>query len=281
MAAGALRRLDPEVAHRLTLAALRSGLGPRAAADDPILACDLAGLALSNPIGLAAGFDKDAVAIGGLARAGFGFLECGTTTPRPQAGNPMPRLFRLEADGAVINRMGFNNAGHEAFAHALERRSGAAKRMAVGANVGANKDSEDRVADYELGLKRFWSLADYFTLNVSSPNTPGLRGLQEGEALEEMLARTSAVRATLAEGGPQRPVFLKIAPDLDDRAVEAITEAAVRHGLTGLIISNTTVERPESLRSPQASETGGLSGAPLFARSTRLLLFSPRRRRGA
>ena len=271
LGAGALRRLDPETAHRLTLAALRAGLGPRSPADDPVLACDLAGLPLSNPIGLAAGFDKDAVAIHGLARAGFGFLECGTTTPRPQGGNPKPRLFRLEADGAVINRMGFNNAGHEAFAQALESRSGAGRRMVVGANIGANKDSEDRVADYEQGLGRFWPLADYFTLNVSSPNTPGLRGLQEGDALEEMLARTSAVRACLMAEGSHRPVFLKVAPDLDDQVVEAITGAAIRHQLTGLIVSNTTVERPASLRGPHASEAGGLSGVPLFARSTRLL----------
>ena len=186
LAARALAAIDPEQAHLLALRALQAGFGGRdRSAPDPILATTLAGIALPNPIGLAAGFDKDAVAPAALLRAGFGFVECGTTTPRPQAGNPRPRLFRLREDGAVINRMGFNNAGVEAFAEGLAD----AENGVVGANIGANKDSADRIADYQLGLTRLWGLCDYFTLNVSSPNTPGLRELQGRAALDEMLGR--------------------------------------------------------------------------------------------
>lgn len=264
----ALQRMDAERAHRLTLMALRWGLGPSGGDDDPILATTLAGLALPNPVGIAAGFDKDAEAVHGLARAGFGFVECGTVTPLPQAGNPRPRLFRLPEDGAVINRMGFNNAGLDVFAAHLASRPTAA---VVGANLGANKESADRVADYERGLETLWDRADYFTLNVSSPNTPGLRALQQGDALEEMLARVGAVRDRLAAPGSSRPMFLKIAPDLAEADLESIVETAIRHRLSGLIVSNTTVARPDSLRSASRSETGGLSGAPLFAPSTALL----------
>ncbi len=268
LAARALRLLDAESAHRAALTALKAGLGGRdRQAPDPILATTLAGIALANPIGLAAGFDKDAEAPFQLLRAGFGFVECGTTTPRPQIGNPKPRLFRLREDGAVINRMGFNNAGLEAFAAGLSRmRDGV-----VGANIGANKDSSDRIADYEAGLKRLWGLADYFTLNISSPNTPGLRDLQGRDALDELLGRIARTRAELARPGRDFPVFLKVAPDLVERDIEDITEAAVRHGLRGLIVSNTTVARPDTLRSAHRGEAGGLSGAPLMAPSTRML----------
>ena len=265
-----LRRLDPEDAHRLTLLALRAGLGPRApAAADPILSTTLAGLRLDSPVGLAAGFDKDATAPGAMLRAGFGFVECGTTTPRPQAGNPRPRLFRLPADKAVINRMGFNNQGLEAFAAGLAARP---PRGVVGANVGANKDSPDRAGDYALGLTRLWTLADYFTLNVSSPNTPGLRDLQAKAALEDLLGVVSETRARLrAEHGRDRPLFLKVAPDLGPGAAEDIVEAAVSFGLEGLIVSNTTIDRPPGLVGERRGETGGLSGAPLFEPSTRVL----------
>jgi dihydroorotate dehydrogenase len=267
LATAALRVLDPETAHGLAIGALRLGLGPVGAADDPILATDLAGLKLPNAVGLAPGFDKDAQVSGAMLQAGFGFVECGTVTPLPQAGNPRPRLFRLTEDRAVINRMGFNNQGLEAFAPRLARRGPGV----VGANIGANKDAVDRAQDYVTGLKRLWGLADYFTINISSPNTPGLRALQTKAALEELLGRLAEARAAL----PGRtPVFLKVAPDLDDAEVDAITETTIAHGLDGIIVSNTTLSRP-ALRSAARGEAGGLSGAPLFALSTeRLRRFS-------
>ncbi len=270
LSARLLRRIDPESAHGLTVGALEAGLGPRGGRDDPILATRFCGLALANPIGLAAGFDKDARAPQALLRAGFGFVECGTVTPRPQAGNPRPRLFRLPDDRAVINRMGFNNAGLDAFAArlaALRTRGGP-----VGANVGANKDSADRAADYVAGLGRLWDVADYFTLNVSSPNTPGLRDLQEGGALIDLLGAVEEARTALAaRSGYDRPVLLKIAPDLTASQALAIVEAAVAFGLDGLVVSNTTTARPPDLAGAASSEAGGLSGAPLFGPSTRLL----------
>ncbi|HWE99437.1 MAG TPA: quinone-dependent dihydroorotate dehydrogenase [Caulobacteraceae bacterium] len=270
-AAWALGRIDPEAAHRLTLRGLAAGLGPvDATPDDPILATTLAGLTLSNPIGVAAGFDKDAAAPAALARMGFGVVECGTVTPLPQEGNPRPRLFRLRADGAVINRMGFNNAGLEAFAGNLGRLP-APRSTPVGANVGANKTSDDRAGDYVAGLERLWTLADYFTLNVSSPNTPGLRDLQEGSALEALLSRASEARRRLAAVSADHPVLLKIAPDMSPEQAQAVVEAALRHGLDGLIVSNTTTARPAGLGGRYAGEAGGLSGAPLFEASTRLL----------
>ncbi len=270
LAARLLRRIDPERAHGLTLAALQAGLGPRGGGDDPRLATRLCGLRLANPIGLAAGFDKDARVPHALLRAGFGFVECGTVTPRPQPGNPRPRLFRLPADRAVINRMGFNNAGLEAFAARLAAAHGRAGP--VGANVGANKDSADRAGDYVAGLRRLWSLADYFTLNVSSPNTPGLRDLQEGGALADLLGAVQAARAALvADSAVDRPILLKIAPDLDAAQALAIVEAAVTARLDGLVVSNTTIARPSGLTGAAASQAGGLSGAPLFEPSTRLL----------
>jgi dihydroorotate dehydrogenase len=209
-----------------------------------------------------------------MLAAGFGFVECGTVTPLPQTGNPKPRLFRLTADRAVINRMGFNNQGLEAFAARLQGRE---RKGIVGANLGANKDADDRVADYVAGLKRLWGLCDYFTINVSSPNTPGLRALQSKEALDHLGGRLARARAGL-EG--TTPLFLKIAPDLEPFELEAIVEAAVEHGFDGLIVSNTTIARPESLRSKQAREAGGLSGAPLFEPSTRVLRMASEFARG-
>lgn len=261
-----LRRVDPEAAHGLALRALKLGLGGAAAApDDPILATRLCGLDLPNPVGLAAGFDKDAEVVGPLLRAGFGFVECGSVTPRPQPGNPRPRLFRLTEDRAVINRMGFNNRGLEAFAARLGARRPAG---VVGANLGANKDSADRTADYVTGLKRLWGLADYFTVNVSSPNTPGLRALQSADALDELLGRLAEARAALKG---RAPILLKVAPDLDEAEIPTIVAACVRHGMDGLIVSNTTLDRPADLRSPHRDEAGGLSGAPLFEKATRVL----------
>ncbi|HEX3366205.1 quinone-dependent dihydroorotate dehydrogenase [Phenylobacterium sp.] len=261
----ALRGLDPEDAHGWAIRGLKLGLGPVGGRDDPILATTLAGLALPNPVGLAPGFDKDAEVFGPMLRAGFGFVECGTVTPLPQAGNPRPRLFRLSEDRAVINRMGFNNRGLEAFAGRLARRGSGV----VGANIGANKDSEDRIGDYVTGLTRLWGLASYFTINISSPNTPGLRALQTKAALEELLGRLAEAAAGLPPAG-KVPMFLKVAPDLEDGEVETIVETCVAQGLSGIMVSNTTVSRP-ALRSRFAGETGGLSGAPLTALSTQVL----------
>lgn len=258
LAAAALRTLDPEDAHRLTIRALSLGLGPRAPAPDPILATNLAGLSLPSAVGLAAGFDKNAEVFGPMLAAGFGFVECGTVTPLPQAGNPRPRLFRLTADEAVINRMGFNNEGLEAFAARLSKPG---RPQPVGANIGANKDSADRIGDYVTGLRRLWGLADWFTLNISSPNTPGLRALQTRAALEELLGRAAETRDALPAAGAV-PLFLKVAPDLEDAEIEAIVETVLAFRLSGIIVANTTISRPP-LRSPLAGETGGLSGAPL------------------
>ncbi len=276
LATAALRRLDPETAHALTLRALEAGVGPRdAGRDDPVLAVELAGLRLSNPVGLAAGFDKDARVVGPMLRAGFGFVECGSVTPRPQPGNPRPRLFRLPEDGAVINRLGFNNGGLDAFVERLSRRR--ADGGIVGANLGANKDSADRVGDYVAGFARVAAIADYVTVNVSSPNTPGLRALQSAEALDELGERLGAARAATSA---RPPVFLKVAPDLDEAEVGAIASRAAAHRFDALIVSNTTVERPACLHGPHAGEAGGLSGAPLFSRSTQVLrLFAQALRR--
>lgn len=263
LAATALRRLPPELAHTTTIRALEAGFGPVSdEPDDPILRTELAGLKLSNPLGLAAGFDKDARAPIPMLKAGFGFVEIGTVTPRPQAGNPKPRLFRLMEDRAVINRMGFNNEGLDALKARLEARKG--RGGVVGVNLGANKDSDDRAADYAHLLGALSGLADFFTVNISSPNTPGLRGLQSGGALDALLQRVTDTRWA-------EPVFLKVAPDLEEGAVETILEAVSRYTLSGLIVSNTTVARPDTLKSPHAQETGGLSGQPLYVPSTELL----------
>jgi dihydroorotate dehydrogenase len=222
---------------------------------------------LANPLGLAAGFDKNAEVPGAMLRAGFGFVECGTVTPRPQSGNLRPRLFRLNEDQAVINRLGFNNHGQEAFARVLEARS---QSGVVGANIGANKDSDDRIADYVCGFERLCGRADYLTINISSPNTPGLRELQHVGALEDLLGRIAERRREVDPDG-RTPIFLKVAPDLAEGDVAAIVAAAVTFELSGLIVSNTTIQRPRTLRDSRRDETGGLSGAPLMDISTRIL----------
>ena len=236
----------------------------RRGAPDPRLAVEALGLRLPNPIGLAAGFDKNAEVPGAMLKLGFGFVEVGTLTPRPQGGNARPRLFRLNEDGAVINRFGFNNEGFERARGRLERRGPGV----IGVNLGANKDAADRVADYALGVRTFAPLADYLTLNVSSPNTPGLRDLQRREALDDLIARVVAVRDEIE---PRRPLLIKIAPDLDAHGLEDIVAVALTRRVDGLIVSNTTVARPQTLTSRNRNETGGLSGRPLFEPSTRLL----------
>jgi dihydroorotate dehydrogenase len=261
--AAALRLLDPETAHELAIRALRITPLPAPAQDDPILRTRLAGLDLPNPVGLAAGLDKNGAALRGLSRLGFGFVECGSVTPLAQPGNPKPRLFRLSEDRAIINRMGFNNAGLEAFADRLAHRP---RGAVVGANLGANKDTEDKAADYVAGLVRLKGLADYVTVNVSSPNTPGLRALQGRAALDDLLGRLAEARA-----GDPTPVFLKVAPDLDAAEIGLIVEAALDHRIDALIVSNTTLDRPADLRSADRGEAGGLSGAPLKARASAVL----------
>lgn len=270
LATAALRLIDPETAHKAALGALRAGLGPRVRADKfPRLRTTLAGLDLPNPIGMAAGFDKDCAAPDALLAAGFGFVECGTVTPRAQAGNPRPRIFRLSEDRAVINRLGFNNKGLDAFADRLAARAG--RKGVVGANVGANKDCADRAADYVLGMGRVWRDAAYVTANISSPNTPGLRGLQERGALEDLLGRLREARGPLEKAHGTRPVFLKVAPDLDETAVRDIAELAQSYALDALVVSNTTLQRPAHLTSDNREEAGGLSGQPLFQISTHVL----------
>nr|WP_314433277.1 quinone-dependent dihydroorotate dehydrogenase [uncultured Brevundimonas sp.] len=253
-----LRNLDPETAHRLAIKGLAFAPLPSPPADDPILHTRIAGLILPNPVGLAAGLDKNGEALHGLSRLGFGFVECGSVTPRAQPGNPKPRLFRLPEDRAIINRMGFNNAGLEAFAARLDQRPAG---VVVGANLGANKDTEDKAADYVAGLQRLAGRASYFTVNISSPNTPGLRALQGREQLDDLLGRIDAARPI--DAAARVPVFLKIAPDLVPDEVAMIVEASIAHRIDGLIVSNTTLERPQTLRSTHAAETGGLSGAPI------------------
>lgn len=251
----AIFTLDAERAHRLTIAALKMKPPGRSAPADPALATRVAGLDFPNPVGLAAGFDKDAEVFAPLLGLGFGFVEVGTLTPRPQEGNPKPRLFRLAEDEAVINRMGFNNGGQEAAAARLRRRQRG--RGIVGINIGANKDSGDRIADYAQSVTRMAPLADYLTVNISSPNTPGLRALQDKGALTELLAAVVEAR-----GGEGPPIFLKVAPDLEPMDVQDISDVVVAQGIDALIVSNTTIGRPP-LRSRHSREMGGLSGAPL------------------
>ncbi len=261
-----LHMLPPETAHRVAIRGLSwlDTLPPRPA-PDPRLSRSLFGLEFPNPLGLAAGFDKSAEAASALLSCGFGFVEVGTLTPRPQAGNPKPRLFRLEPDGGIVNRMGFNNDGYEA---AKARLEAAPPPGVLGVNFGPNKDAADRVADFVLGVKTFAPLASYLTINVSSPNTVGLRDLQRREAFDDLVARVVEARD---EAPARRPLFVKIAPDLDLRALDDICAVAIERGVDALIIANTTVERPPGLRSPFAEEAGGLSGRPLFALSTLVL----------
>ena len=246
---------EAERAHGLALAALRLPL-PAAARPDAMLAQSLFGLHFASPVGLAAGFDKDGLIAHRVGRLGFGFAELGTLTPLPQAGNPKPRLFRLEEDRAVINRMGFNNGGQALAAERLAAR-GKARDLIVGVNIGANKDAVDRIADYETGVRQMSAYADYLTVNISSPNTPGLRALQDRGALDELLGRVMAARGA---DGP--PILLKVAPDLEATDVDDIAQLVLAHHIDGLIVSNTTISRP-ALRSRHGGETGGLSGAPL------------------
>ena len=263
-----IRGLDAETAHGLALKALAAGLAGRdSGGDDPVLATECFGLRFRNPIGLAAGFDKDAVAVAPLMRLGFGFVEAGTVTPRPQPGNPRPRLFRLQEDAAVINRMGFNNGGLDGYVAriaALPRPLPAV----FGANVGINKEGADPERDYPALYAAVAPHADYVTVNVSSPNTPGLRDLQGEERLASILDAIAATRASLPR---TPPLLVKIAPDLADDALGPIVNACLARGVAGLIVSNTTIARPTTLRSAFAKEAGGLSGQPLFAPSTEVL----------
>lgn len=281
-----LRLLDAEDAHRATIAALKLLPARAAQPDDPRLAVEAFGLDFPNPVGLAAGFDKNAEVPDAMLGQGFGFVEVGTLTPLAQPGNDRPRAFRLLEDRAVVNRYGFNNDGHgpalERLAHRLthpgaqdaERRHygagmvRAAHHGVVGVNVGTNKEAADRVADYVAGVRAFADVASYFTINVSSPNTPGLRDLQEPEALSDLLARVIETRDAAAT---PRPVLLKIAPDLSLDQLDGIVRVARERRIDGMIVSNTTISRPETLRSPLATESGGLSGKPLFALSTYML----------
>lgn len=277
-AAKAAHLLPPEAAHAATVRALSKGLGVPGKA--PVFPVNIAtvlpksGLRLASPVGLAAGFDKNCEVPEAMARFGFGFVECGTVTPKPQPGNPKPRLFRLTEDRAVINRMGFNNFGLDFFVRRLAKYS---HLVPIGANVGANKDSEDRIADYVAGITAVAPHADYITINISSPNTPGLRGLQDKASLAALLSRCADADRKA------KPVFLKVAPDLDAEAVSDICGVVRAEGawLAGLIVSNTTLARPESLQSTDKGEAGGLSGAPIFHPSTEVLRLFGRQLGGA
>ncbi len=270
LATALLRQMDPEKAHAWAILALRAGLAGRdTTPDDPRLAVPLFGRTVKNPIGIAAGFDKNAVALKGLAGLGFGYLEAGTVTPRPQPGNPRPRLFRLVEDRAVINRMGFNNGGIAAYVHRLA--AFAPRPVPVGANLGINKEGADPERDYPAMLATVSPFADYVVINVSSPNTPGLRDLQ-GEA------RLASILAALPRERP--PLFVKLAPDLSQAGLEAATDVAMSHGAAGIIVTNTTISRPPGLRSPLAREAGGLSGAPLAPLAREALRVVARRAAG-
>ena len=259
-----VKRLPPETAHRAAILGLKLAPSWSTSRPDPRLAVSALGLRFPNPLGLAAGFDKNAEVSGPMLRLGFGFVEVGTLTPRPQPGNAHPRLFRLREDAAVINRFGFNNSGYDKAQVRLARRPAGL----IGVNVGANKDAADRIADYVLGVKTFASVADYLAINVSSPNTPGLRDLQRREALDALIARIVEARDGCAT---RRPLLIKIAPDLEERELDDVVAVALARRIDGLIVSNTTVARPATLRSAHRGEAGGLSGRPLFAPSTRLL----------
>lgn len=267
-----LYRLPPETAHRLAINALRYRLWPNIAPRKslPELAVSAFGLSFANPIGMAAGFDKNAEAMDGLLAQGFGFVEAGTVTPKPQEGNPRPRLFRLVEDEAVINRLGFNNDGLAEFVSRFSRRNRATG--IAGANLGKNKDAGDAAADYVTGLRAVYPYADYVTINISSPNTAGLRDLQQSEALKQLLGLLQqARRACEDQHGKRVPMLLKVAPDLDAEEKKAIVAQVLAHGIDGMIVSNTTVQRPASLQSPARGESGGLSGRPLFIPSTEAL----------
>jgi dihydroorotate dehydrogenase len=264
-----LRRIDAENAHRLTIRALRTGIVPALRiTDDPILVQRLWGRTFSNPIGLAAGFDKNAEVTDAMLAQGFGFVEVGTVTPRPQPGNPRPRIFRLPEDEGLINRLGFNNEGLAAVARRLAARSDRRCPGLVGANVGPNRDSPDPIADCADGVRTLAPLADYLVVNVSSPNTPGLRAMQDRAPLARLL---QAVLTARNETGVRPPLLVKIAPDLSAAEIAAVVEVAMAAGIDGLVATNTTVDRPPGLAGGHRQQTGGLSGRPLFAPSTAVL----------
>lgn len=265
-----LLALDPEHAHELTLRSLEAGLYPRASEpDDARLAVNLWDLQFPNPIGIAAGFDKDARVPDAILKIGFGFAEIGSVTPRPQPGNPRPRVFRLIGHRAIINRLGFNSGGHEA---ALRRLGERPRTGVVGVNIGANKETADRTADYVLGVETFYDVASYLAVNISSPNTPGLRDLQAPAALDDLLGRVMAVRARRTTAGERRvPIVVKLAPDIAEEDLPAIVDRLLAHDVDGIAVSNTTLTRPGLAEDPLAQEAGGLSGRPLFARATAML----------
>jgi dihydroorotate dehydrogenase len=275
-----LRRFDPEDAHRLAVRALRLLPPGKPRPSDPRLATRAFGLNFPNPVGLAAGFDKNAEVPDALLRLGFGFIEIGSVTPKPQDGNPRPRLFRLEQDSGVINRMGFNNEGAEAVLRRLAAR--ASHGGIVGVNVGANKDSPDRTADYVRLIELFAPVASYFTVNVSSPNTPGLRNLQQAAALDDLLARVVDARERVRKNAGDSPLLLKIAPDLTLQELDDVVHIARSRRVDGMIVANTTLSRPMSLREQaKAKEQGGLSGRPLMRLSTRMVAETYVRAEGA
>ncbi len=275
-----LRWLDPEDAHRLAIQGLRLLPPMRTRADDAKLAVRAFGLNFPNPIGMSAGFDKNAEVPDALLRLGFGFVEIGTVTPQPQSGNPRPRLFRLERDEAVINRLGFNNEGAELVLRRLASRANLGG--IIGVNVGANKDSPDRVADYVRLIETFAPVASYFTVNVSSPNTPGLRNMQQAHILDDLLAKVIDARERVRAKAGDSPVLLKIAPDLSLAELDEVVHVARSRRVDGMVVANTTVGRPSSLReTARAKEPGGLSGRPLFRLSTRMVAETYVRAEGA
>ena len=271
LAASLAKTLPGEPAHRLAVASLARGIGPDYRSDltSDRLKISVAGLDLANPLGLAAGFDKNAEAITGALKLGFGMVEVGTITPKPQPGNPKPRVFRLSSDGAVINRYGFNNEGMDAAKSRLKTYRASGFGGIVGVNIGANKDADDRVQDYQQTAYHLAALADYVTVNVSSPNTPGLRGLQEAHVLKEVL---DAAQSGMKEAASTGPRFLKIAPDLDDQGLFDALDVALSARLSGIIISNTTIARPDSLTHHHKSQAGGLSGKPLLLPSSQMVM---------
>lgn len=269
--------LPPEKAHRAAICMLQSGLGPRSTFTHPSLATSVAGLNFANPIGLSAGFDKNAECVDGALAAGFGHVEIGTVTPLAQPGNPQPRLFRVTEHQAVINRLGFNNDGAENAVRHLRQRKG---QGIVGGNIGKNKESTDAVADYVTAMRALYPHVDYITANISSPNTPGLRALQAGDELRALIKALHATREELLANQQIKPIFVKIAPDCDEAMLDAIAEVALNEKLDGLVVGNTTITRDTIAGHPLAGETGGLSGRPLFKRSTEVLAAMHKRTQG-
>lgn len=270
-----MRLIEPEMSHHMAIAALKTGLLPGTCRNDTAdLSVNLWGRSFPNPLGLAAGFDKNGEVPDALLKQGFGFVELGTVTPRPQKGNPRPRLFRLLEDEAIVNRMGFNNDGNDTVRSRLLKRQRKAPSGIVGMNIGKNRDTEarDAASDYEKGVEAFAPLVDYLVINVSSPNTPGLRGLQSKAALQEIVGCSRARLDQVSRDLRRKPVLLvKIAPDLTEDECQEIADVAMEGLLDGMIVSNSTIERVPTLKSPLAKETGGLGGPPLFEKSTALL----------